>query len=81
MLPSSEPISHTGLEDDFPPKPRGMHWRTYHRLRATDVVLSQRWNEWVHARLRRMDPEVLRTDPFLMDVFQETQAVGEHSNV
>jgi hypothetical protein len=67
--------------DEFPPKPKGMHWRTYHRLRATDAVLSQRWNEWVHMRLKRLRPEVLRQDPFLMDLFQETQARDEPSNV
>lgn len=31
------------LEDPFPPKPKGMHWKTYRRLEARDQELEQRW--------------------------------------
>ena len=31
------------LEDPFPPKPKGMHWKTYRRLEERDQVLDQRW--------------------------------------
>jgi hypothetical protein len=37
-----------GLADDFPPKPKGMHWRTYHRLRQkADEAEDQSWPPWV----------------------------------
>lgn len=31
------------LEDPFPPKPKGMHWKTYRRLEARDQELEQLW--------------------------------------
>jgi hypothetical protein len=32
-----------GLDDGFPPKPKGMHWRTYRRLEQLDKHLADRW--------------------------------------
>lgn len=31
------------LEDPFPTKPKGMHWKTYRRLETRDQDLEQRW--------------------------------------
>jgi hypothetical protein len=42
-----------GLDDGFPPKPRGMHWNTYHRLEALDQALEQRWSVGLRAWLDR----------------------------
>lgn len=37
-----------GLIYDFPQKPRGMHWRTYYRLKAkADEAESRSWPPWV----------------------------------
>jgi hypothetical protein len=34
--------------DDFPDKPKGMHWRTYYRLRQNaDEAEDQSWPPWV----------------------------------
>jgi hypothetical protein len=36
-------LGQTGsLDDPFPPKPKGMHWRTYRRLEALDDQLQTR---------------------------------------
>jgi hypothetical protein len=33
---------------DFPPKPKGMHWRTYWRLKQkADEAEDQSWPPWV----------------------------------
>jgi hypothetical protein len=38
-----------GLIHDFPPKPKGMHWRTYYRLREkADDAENQSWPPWVY---------------------------------
>jgi hypothetical protein len=38
-----------GLIHDFPQKPKGMHWRTYHRLRQkADEAEDQSWPPWVY---------------------------------
>jgi hypothetical protein len=43
-----------GLDDGFPPKPRGMHWTTYRRLEALDRELDRRWaigiGDWLDRR-------------------------------
>ncbi len=31
------------LDDSFPEKPKGMHWRTYHRLQQRDTELQNAW--------------------------------------
>lgn len=31
------------LDDPFPPKPKGMHWKTYRRLEKRDQELAERW--------------------------------------
>jgi hypothetical protein len=31
------------LNELFPPKPKGMHWKTYHRLMALDTKLQNQW--------------------------------------
>jgi hypothetical protein len=31
------------LLDEFPPKPKGMHWHTYHRLRHNHDVALKNW--------------------------------------
>ena len=37
-------LGHVGsLDDPFPDKPKGMHWKTYKRLAAKDADLQQRW--------------------------------------
>lgn len=32
-----------GIDDPFPPKPKGMHWRTYQRLEAEEEALQRSW--------------------------------------
>lgn len=32
-----------GIADPFPEKPKGMHWKTYHRLRELDRDLCNQW--------------------------------------
>ena len=32
------------LMDEFPPKPPGMHWRTYRRLEALEAAAETRWS-------------------------------------
>jgi hypothetical protein len=45
------------LADDFPKKPKGMHWRTYYRLRQkADDAENQSWPPWVYKMMaRRLD--------------------------
>ena len=31
------------LDEPFPDRPKGMHWKTYKRLAAKDTDLQQRW--------------------------------------
>lgn len=39
-----ERLGHVGpLDDAFPTKPKGMHWKTYLRLAARDEVLERFW--------------------------------------
>lgn len=43
------------LEDPFPPKPKGMHWKTYQRHRKRYEELLQRWAVKTWEWLRRLD--------------------------
>ena len=38
--------------EEFPPKPRGMHWATYWRLEALEAAAD---NQWIAASLRASD--------------------------
>jgi hypothetical protein len=39
---------------DFPPKPKGLHWRTYNRLRAkADEAEDRSWPPWVFKMMAR----------------------------
>jgi hypothetical protein len=43
-----------GLIHDFPAKPKGMHWRTYHLLRQkADEAENQSWPPWVYKMMLR----------------------------
>lgn len=47
-------LGQTGsLSDPFPPKPKGMHWKTYWRLRDRDEQLLNRWAEGVMKWMQR----------------------------
>ena len=42
------------LVEDFPPKPKGMHWSTYNRLRLrAEEAESRSWSPWVLKMLAR----------------------------
>jgi hypothetical protein len=42
------------IADDFPPKPKGMHWRTYDRWRQkADDAEGQSWPPWVYRMIAR----------------------------
>jgi hypothetical protein len=42
------------LLEDFPEKPKGMHWHTYNRLRQkADQAEDQSWPPWVFKMLAR----------------------------
>jgi hypothetical protein len=49
-----------GLDDDFPPKPKGMHWHTYRRLEAIDEDLAGRWRNGVSGYLERLDRRTMK---------------------
>lgn len=39
---------------DFPPKPKGMHWRTYYTLRQkAEEAENQSWPPWVYKMMER----------------------------
>ena len=43
-----------GFSYDFPEKPKGMHWRTYYRLRMkSQEAESRSWPPWVYRMLLR----------------------------
>lgn len=33
-----------GIDDPFPPRPKGMHWKTYRRLEEVDEAAAQKWD-------------------------------------
>ena len=41
------------LMEEFPPKPRGMHWATYRRLEALEAAADNQWMAAVVARFGR----------------------------
>jgi hypothetical protein len=43
-----------GLDDGLPPKPKGMHWRTYRRLEQLDEHLADRWCVGMAGLLQRL---------------------------
>ena len=45
----------SSLEDPFPAKPKGMHWKTYRRLAARDAALDGPWYEAFDELLERID--------------------------
>jgi hypothetical protein len=44
-----------GLDDGLPLRPKGMHWRTYRRLKQLDDRLAGRWWCGVNGFLERLD--------------------------
>ncbi len=45
-----------GLDEPFPVKPKGMHWKTYQRFEAEDERLQHVWAVGISARLRLFEP-------------------------
>ena len=41
------------LMEEFPPRPRGMHWATYRRLEALEAAADYQWTAAVVARFGR----------------------------
>lgn len=41
-----------GIDDLFPPKPKGMHWKTYDRLQAKDERFHEAWTLGIVDRFR-----------------------------
>ena len=41
-----------GIDDPFPLKPKGMHWRTYEKLREEEERLQGRWAVGIAAKFR-----------------------------
>lgn len=44
-----------GIDDPFPPKPKGMHWVTYDRLAARDDRLQATWAAGIMQRWPLLD--------------------------
>ena len=42
------------LMEEFPPRPRGMHWATYRRLEAQEVAADEQWTVGVMDLLARV---------------------------
>jgi hypothetical protein len=48
-------LGHVGsLDDPFPPKPKGMHWKTYRNLENHDEDLQNRWAVGVWNWMKRL---------------------------
>jgi hypothetical protein len=47
------------LGDFFPPKPKGMHWRTYERLCQRAEQAEEQADRALMLRLGRFDPDIL----------------------
>jgi len=43
------------LDDPFPPKPKGMHWKTYRRLEALDEHLQNQWAVGIMGWMGRLE--------------------------
>jgi len=48
------------LDDGFPPKPKGMWWRTYRKLKVLDERLAGRWSIGMSGFLERLDRRTRR---------------------
>ena len=48
------------LIEEFPPRPRGMHWATYRRLEALEAAAD---NQWMAAVVARFGPSKERRKP------------------
>ena len=44
-----------GIDDPFPPKPKGMHWKTYNRLAEADDQAGQRWDDMMMGFIAKFD--------------------------
>lgn len=44
-----------GIDEAFPDKPKGMHWKTYERLRAKDQRLQDAWAVGIMAKWKFFD--------------------------
>ena len=44
MIPSLKPTSHSGLDEKFPAKPKGMHWSTYNCLAERYEAYDNQWS-------------------------------------
>lgn len=42
------------LDDPFPPKPKGMHWKTYRELELRDAQLQDRWAAGIWNKMKRL---------------------------
>jgi hypothetical protein len=47
-----------GLDDLFPPKPKGMHWRTYERLQAREKRMQEAWAIGIARKSRMFERDV-----------------------
>lgn len=51
-----ERLGHRGgLDDPFPRKPKGMHWKTYRRLETEDDRLQRQWAMGISGWLNRLE--------------------------
>ena len=44
--------SKDGIDDPFPTKPKGMHWKTYRRLEAEEERLQSAWEVGIMAKFQ-----------------------------